>query len=77
VAVWLVVPLLGVIIAAVEVAAALVIVFTALYGNDRNSDRAFRLLRWSLNRSEPPAGNSGIVEEEETAPARRGRRDRG
>jgi hypothetical protein len=58
VAAWLVVPLFGAIIAAVELTAVLVVVFTALYGGDRDSDRAFRLLRWSLNRPEPPTSNS-------------------
>jgi hypothetical protein len=70
------VPLFGVIIGVVEVAAVLVVVFTALYGGDRDSDRAFRLLRWSLNRSEPPAGNSGIVREEGSAAGPRGRQGR-
>lgn len=60
-AAWLTMPLFGVIVSAAEVAVVLVVVFTALYGSDRNSDRAFRLLRWSLNRSEPPAGSSGRV----------------
>jgi hypothetical protein len=54
-AAWLTMPLFGVIVSAAEVAVVLVVVLTALYGSDRNSDRAFRLLRWSLNRSEPPA----------------------
>jgi hypothetical protein len=64
-AVWLMVPLFGMIIGTVKVSAVLVVVFTALYRSDRVSDRTFRLLRWSLNRPEPSLGNSGAIKEEE------------
>jgi hypothetical protein len=30
------------------------ILVTALYGSDRLSERAFRLLRWIVDRPEPP-----------------------
>lgn len=53
VAAWLVMPLLRVAVLAAEVTVALAVIFTALYGSERLSDRAFRLLRWSLNRPEP------------------------
>lgn len=48
-------PLLGEIVAIVEVLIALAIVGTALFGSTTLSDRAFRLLRWIGNRPEPPA----------------------
>ncbi|MEU7898453.1 hypothetical protein AB0B45_37030 [Nonomuraea sp. NPDC049152] len=40
-------------IAAAEMAIAIVIGATALFGSDRSSERAFRLLRWIADRPEP------------------------
>ena len=54
-------PLFGLICAGTEIAVAIAIVFTALYGSDRHGIRAFRLLSWILNRPEL------------TSPPRRGR----
>jgi hypothetical protein len=48
-------PSLGLAAAAAEVAIVVTVIFTALYGSDRHSTRAFRLLRWAFDRSEPPA----------------------
>jgi hypothetical protein len=48
-------PLIGTIAFAVELAAALTIIGTALFGSPALSERAFRLLRWIGNRPEPPA----------------------
>jgi hypothetical protein len=47
-------PLLGQIAIAIELAVALTVVGTALFGSQALSDRAFRLLRWIANRAEPP-----------------------
>jgi hypothetical protein len=47
-------PLLGVTALAIELAVALAIVGTALFGSQVLSERAFRLLRWIANRPEPP-----------------------
>jgi hypothetical protein len=47
-------PLLGQIAIAIELAVALAIISTALYGSKALSERAFRLLRWIANRPEPP-----------------------
>lgn len=47
-------PFLGQIVVAVEMAIALMVVGAALFGSQTQSDRAFRLLRWLRNRSEPP-----------------------
>ena len=49
-------PLLGTVIAVIEVVAVLTIISTALYGSKELSERAFRLLRWFANRPEPPNG---------------------
>jgi hypothetical protein len=46
-------PMLGEIIAAIEVLTAVAIIGTALFGSAVLSERAFRLLRWLKNRSEP------------------------
>jgi hypothetical protein len=51
---WLAWPFFGALAVSAEIIVVLAIVFTALYGSDRHSGRAFRLLRWSLNRPEPP-----------------------
>jgi hypothetical protein len=48
-------PVLGEIIAVVEVVVVFTIIATALFGSQTLSDRAFRLLRWIGNRPEPPA----------------------
>ena len=47
-------PLLGQIAIAIELAVALAIIGTALYGSKALSERAFRFLRWIANRPEPP-----------------------
>lgn len=47
-------PLLGQTVLAVELAVALTVIGTALFGSLSLSERAFRLLRWIANRSEPP-----------------------
>ena len=52
-AAWLILPLFGVIVSVAEVTVALAVVFTALYGDDRHSSRAFRLLRLSFSRPGP------------------------
>jgi hypothetical protein len=53
-------PILGEIVAIIELVVALTIIGTALFGSPDLSDRAFRLLRWIGNRPEPPApGASG------------------
>jgi hypothetical protein len=52
---WLACPSFGLAIAAAEVAVVSAVILTALYGSDRLSKRAFRLLRWAFDRSEPPA----------------------
>ena len=47
-------PLFGAGIAIIELAVALTVVGTALFGSQELSERAFRLLRWIGNRPEPP-----------------------
>jgi len=47
-------PMLGEIVAIIELVVALTIIGTALFGSSDLSDRAFRLLRWIGNRPEPP-----------------------
>lgn len=76
VAVGLVTPLFGMIVAGAEIAVVLAVILTALYGSERSSDRAFRLLRWSVNRAEPPAGSSRRVTVKAAAGDPRGRRGR-
>lgn len=51
--IWIECPVLGVVIAAIEAAAMLTIIGTALFGSPALSERAFRLLRWLGNRPEP------------------------
>jgi hypothetical protein len=46
-------PFIGIGIAAVELAVALTVFGTALFGSRELSERAFRLLRWISNRPEP------------------------
>jgi hypothetical protein len=51
--IWMVCPVLGVVIAAVEAATMLTVIGAALFGTQARSERAFRLLRWLGNRPEP------------------------
>ena len=51
---WKFHPLLGEVIALIEISVVLIIIATALYGSKELSERAFRLLRWFVNRPEPP-----------------------
>jgi hypothetical protein len=51
--IWIVCPVLGVVVAAIEAATMLTIIGTALFGSQALSERAFRLLRWLGNRPEP------------------------
>jgi hypothetical protein len=51
-------PMLGEIIAVIEVVVVLTIIATALFGSQALSERAFRLLRWFGNRPEPPTPGS-------------------
>jgi hypothetical protein len=51
-------PLLGEVLAVVELVIILTVLGTALFGSQTLSERAFRLLRWLGNRPEPP-GPSG------------------
>jgi hypothetical protein len=46
-------PLFGEVLASVEVAVILIVIGTALDGNEVLSERAFRLLRWFKDRPEP------------------------
>ena len=48
-------PFLGAGLAILEVAAALTVIGIALFGTPELIERAFRLLRWIVNRAEPPA----------------------
>jgi hypothetical protein len=58
-------PVLGEVLAVIEVVVVLTIIGTALFGSLALSERAFRLLRWIGNRPEPPVpapphlGNGG------------------
>ena len=47
-------PLLGQVLAVVELVMILTVLGTALFGSQRLSERAFRLLRWLADRPEPP-----------------------
>lgn len=47
-------PLIGTMALVIELAVALTIIGTALFGSPALSERAFRLLRWIANRPEPP-----------------------
>ena len=38
----------------IEIVIALAVIGTALFGSRALSERAFRLLRWTTNRSKPP-----------------------
>lgn len=48
-------PMLGEIVAIIELMLVLTVIGTVLFGSTVLSDRAFRLLRWIGNRPEPPA----------------------
>jgi hypothetical protein len=48
-------PLLGEVIAGIEIVVALTVIAVALFGSQALSERAFRLLRWLGNRPQPPA----------------------
>ena len=52
-AIGMVHPFIGVGMAIVELALALTVIGTALFGSPELSERAFRLLRWIANRPEP------------------------
>ena len=54
-------PILGEAFALIEVAVALTITGTALFGSSILSDRAFRLLRWIGNRPDPPEPAGGMA----------------
>ena len=54
-------PMLGEAIAVVEIVVVLTIIVTALFGSQALSERAFRLLRWSGNRPEPPGPGDGTA----------------
>lgn len=47
-------PVLSKVAIAIELAIALAVIGTALFGSQSLSERAFRLLRWIANRPEPP-----------------------
>jgi hypothetical protein len=47
-------PVLGEVLAVIEIVIVLTIIGTALFGNMVLRERAFRLLRWLGNRPEPP-----------------------
>jgi hypothetical protein len=59
-AAWAVHPALSAVLTGLEAAAGLTVMATALFGSDRLSERAFRLLWWIADRPEPnaPAGRS-------------------
>ncbi|HUY52287.1 MAG TPA: hypothetical protein VMV92_42380 [Streptosporangiaceae bacterium] len=50
-------PLLGEVIASIEIAVILMVIAVVLFGSKETCERAFRLLRWFGNRPEPPAPN--------------------
>jgi hypothetical protein len=54
-------PLIGQIAIAIELAVALTVIGTALFGSQALSERAFRLLRWITNRPEPPSPAASAV----------------
>lgn len=56
-------PLLGEVIAVVEVVMIFTVLGTALFGSQTLSERAFRLLRWLGNRSEPPGPSDQRIAE--------------
>jgi hypothetical protein len=48
-------PVLGLLLAASEIATIVTVVASALFGTSTISERAFRLLRWFADRPEPPS----------------------
>jgi hypothetical protein len=56
----------------IELAVALTLIGTALFGSQALSDRAFRLLRWIANKPEPPAPDTSSPSPDDELPARRG-----
>jgi len=48
-------PLLGEIITSAEAVVVLVVILMAVFGNQDQRERAFRLLRWLRDRPEPPS----------------------
>jgi len=63
-------PVLGEVLAVIEVVVVLTIIGTALFGSQTLSERAFRFLRWIGNRPEPsaPTGNHASAPEETKLP---------
>jgi hypothetical protein len=62
-------PLLGEVMAVIELLAILTVVGTALYGSQALSERTFRLLRWLGNRPEPPGpGDKGSAAQDGEPP---------
>jgi hypothetical protein len=57
--IWVLCPVLGEVIAAIEVVVMLMIIGTALFGSPALSERAFRLLSLFGNRPEPPGPEVG------------------
>ncbi|MCL6737420.1 hypothetical protein [Streptomyces neyagawaensis] len=51
-------PALGTVVGAVELTVVLVVLLTAVYGSERTSDRAFRVICLALNRAEPAAARA-------------------
>ena len=64
-------PMRGELIAAIEVAVMLTIIGTALFGSHALSERAFRLLRWLVNRPEPPGPASDRGRQASSLPSER------
>jgi hypothetical protein len=52
-------PVLGEVLAIMEIVVVLTIICTALFGSQTLSERAFRFLRWIGNRPEPSAPTGG------------------
>ena len=52
-AVWALQPVLGLLLIGLQSLIAVTVVAVALFGSDRLSERAFRLLRWVADRPEP------------------------
>ncbi|GAA3446655.1 hypothetical protein [Planomonospora venezuelensis] len=50
---WIVHPAFGAVLACAETALGMAVIMAGLFGSDRVSERAFRLLRWVANRPEP------------------------
>lgn len=52
---WFAQPEISIALVLMGITCTALIMGTALFGNDRHSDRAFRLLRWIAGRPEPDA----------------------